>query len=151
MAELGQKGLAEPVRERIRSNRPTLAICLGLQLLAEGSEESPGVGGLRVFSGSAARFTGNVRVPQLGWNEIVPDAGCRFLERGYAYFANSYRLAEAPSGWSVAWAEHGERFVAAMERGAALACQFHPELSGAWGLRLLQRWLAAPPEEVRSC
>ncbi|XOV77310.1 MAG: hypothetical protein ACFHWZ_17760 [Phycisphaerales bacterium] len=64
----------------------------------------------------------------------------RFLRSGCAYFANSYRLTEAPDGWRVATSHYAGPFLAAMERGATLACQFHPELSGRWGLHLLARW-----------
>jgi len=68
-------------------------------------------------------------------------AGCNVLADGWAYFANSYRFESVPDGWSAALADHGGSFVAAMERGNVLACQFHPELSGDWGRRLLGRWL----------
>lgn len=141
MERLGASGLAEALAERIRAGRPTLAVCLGLQLLCQGSEESPGVPGLGVLPGQARRFPGTVVAPQMGWNRIAPDPGCALLEAGHAYFANSFRLTEAPPGWGVAWAEHGGPFVAACERGPLLACQFHPELSGAFGLCLLARWL----------
>ncbi len=141
MTRLGEAGLAEPLAERVREGRPTLAICLGLQILLEGSEESPGVPGLGVVGGVATRFTGDVRVPQLGWNRVEPE-GCAVLRPGYAYFAHSYRLTAPPSGWSCAWTEHGGRYVSAIERGPVLACQFHPELSGAWGTELLGRWLS---------
>ncbi|MBN2447452.1 MAG: hypothetical protein JXO22_12040, partial [Phycisphaerae bacterium] len=66
---------------------------------------------------------------------------CRLLTTGYAYFANSYRLTEVPAGWQAARTEYGGTFIAAIERGDVLACQFHPELSAAWGLGLLRRWL----------
>jgi len=95
-----------------------------------------------VLPGRASRFPAGVRVPQIGWNRIEPQAGAVFLEPGYAYFANSYRMTTVPAGWTAAFAEHGDRWVAALERGAVLACQFHPELSGVWGNQLLRRWLA---------
>ena len=76
----------------------------------------------------------------LEWSRIEPEPGCRYLEPGYAYFANSYRVLAAP-GCKVARAEHGQSFVAALERGPLLACQFHPELSGAFGHDLIARWL----------
>ena len=60
---------------------------------------------------------------------------------GAAYFANSYRLTDQPPEWHVAWSDHGGPFVAAVERGNILGCQFHPELSGPWGEGLLERWL----------
>jgi imidazole glycerol phosphate synthase glutamine amidotransferase subunit len=133
--------LLEPLRERLHAGRPTLCICLGMQMLFEQSEESPGVRALGVVRAAIGRFRGEVRVPQLGWNHVEPPRTARFLTPGHAYFANSYRATEAPAGWSVATSDHGERFVAAMERGNILACQFHPELSGAWGLALIKRWI----------
>ncbi len=141
MERLREEGLVDALTRRIESGRPTLAVCLGLQILLDGSEESPGVPALGAVPGHATRFTGDIRVPQLGWNEVEP-AGGRLLEPGYAYFAHSYRLETAPEGWHPAWTEHGSRYVSAIEREGVLACQFHPELSGAWGLRLLERWLA---------
>ncbi|MCU0225941.1 MAG: imidazole glycerol phosphate synthase subunit HisH [Acidobacteria bacterium] len=144
MENLATAGLTEALRARAVDGRPLLAICLGLQLLAESSDESPGVAGLALFPGRITRFAAEgIRIPQLGWNTVEPDARCRLLTSGHAYFANSYRLEQAPEGWHAAWSDHGGRFVAALERGRALACQFHPELSGAWGQALVARWLEA--------
>ena len=134
-------GMEQALRERIDAGRPTLGICLGFQLLGQGSEESPGAEGFGLLPGVATRYPAGVRVPQLGWNRVEPDADCRLLEPGYAYFANSYRFTERFPGWGTATADHGGPFVAAVERGPVLACQFHPELSGSWGLALLGRWL----------
>ena len=142
MQELRNSGLVEILRERVQENRPTLAVCVGLQLLLERSEESEGVLGLSLIPAKAKKFNSELRVPQLGWNRVEAGVECAFLESGYAYFANSYRLTEAPEGWSCAWADYGGAFVAAMEKGNILACQFHPELSGEWGVELLKRWLA---------
>ncbi len=141
MRTLEADGMVEPLRERLRAGGPTLCVCLGLQLLADGSEESPGVAALRVVRGMALRYPETVRVPQMGWNRVEPDGGCSLLAPGWAYFANSFRLVEAPDGWSVAWSDHAGPFVAAMERGPVLACQFHPELSGELGKALLSRWV----------
>lgn len=138
---LDEAGLTESLTDRIEAGRPTLGICLGLQLLCASSDESPGVMGLAVVDGHIERFGDDVRVPQLGWNEVLPDDRCLWIEPGYAYFANSYRLRHPPAGWNVARTDHGGRFVSAIERGDVLACQFHPELSGPWGLALLKRWL----------
>jgi imidazole glycerol-phosphate synthase subunit HisH len=85
-------------------------------------------------------FPATVRTPQFGWNEVRASEGCNLLDSGHAYFANSYRATAAP-GWQVATAEHGGRFVAAMERGNVIGCQFHPELSGDYGAALLSRFL----------
>ncbi len=142
LAALEADGLADALRERIDAGKPTLAICLGLQLLGAGSEETPDAAGLGVVDRFARRFPDTVTRPQLGWNRIEPDASAHLLARGYAYFANTYRFVDAPPGWSAAYADHGGRFVAALERGDVLACQFHPELSGDFGRELLARWLA---------
>jgi glutamine amidotransferase len=142
IAGLREAGLDGAVGARVSAGRATLAMCVGLQVLFEASDESPDARGLAAIPGRVGRFTDAVRVPQFGWNRVVPEPGCRFLEPGYAYFANSYRVLEAP-GCAIATAEHGRRFVAALERGGVLACQFHPELSGTYGHELIARWLAA--------
>lgn len=138
MANLVSAGLAEPMAERLRAERPTMAICVGLQLLFEGSDESPGAWGLGVIPGHVGRFEGDVRVPQFGWNRLEGEG--TVVRPGYAYFANSFRALAAP-GWTVATAEHGGTFVAAIERGPVVGCQFHPELSSGYGRDLLARWL----------
>ena len=127
--------------DRIEAGRPTLAICVGMQLLCEKSEESPGFSGLGVVRGTVTRLPQDLTVPQLGWNRVTPDSACRFLEPGWAYFANSYRLGSVSDGWVGARTQYGGSFVSAMERGDVLACQFHPELSGEWGSALLGRWI----------
>jgi glutamine amidotransferase len=146
MQPLRSHGLADAITRRVLGGRPTLAICLGLQLLCKSSDESPGVEGLGVVPATVGRFPDGVRVPQLGWNKVQPDAGCKLLTTGYAYFANSYRIEHTPEAWLAGTSEHGGRFVAALERGSVLACQFHPELSGNWGLGLLERWLETSDE-----
>jgi len=140
MSALRAARLDDVIAARARAGRPLLAICLGLQLLAEGSDESPGVAGLGVVPAIARRFPAGVRVPQLGWNVVRPIEDARDVEVGPAYFANSYRLDAIPEGWSGAIADYGGPFVAALERASVLACQFHPELSGAWGASLIRRW-----------
>ena len=141
IAKLDSAGIRDVVRERVVGDRSTLAICLGMQMLCEASDESPGVQGLGVIPGTATRFSGELRVPQLGWNCIESQSGTQVLGSGYVYFANSYRLTSAPHGWSVATADYGGRFVAAVERGRVVACQFHPELSGEFGMKMIRRWL----------
>ncbi|CAN5167128.1 imidazole glycerol phosphate synthase subunit HisH [soil metagenome] len=143
MERLHECGIVEPFRARLQEGRPTLSICLGLQLLCRASAETPGVEGIGFVDAEIIRFPETVRVPQLGWNEVAPAAKCEMLKPGYAYFANSYCLPTAPAGWNAARTEHGIPFVSAMEKGALLACQFHPELSGEWGLALLKKWVSA--------
>lgn len=147
----GMQGLREhhleaALQQRLRNKRrATLGICLGMQLFCESSDEAPDVAGLGVVPAAVQRFPGTprLRVPQLGWNAVQPAPECRFVQPGFAYFAHSYRLATAPIGWHAAYATHGEEFVAALESASTLLCQFHPELSGAYGLDLLRRWLEA--------
>lgn len=142
---LSATGLDRVVCGTIESGTPLLAICLGLQLLCEGSEESPGVPGLGLIPGTCRRLPDTVRVPHLGWNRVTPDDACRLVPEFDAAFANSYALADAPPGWAASWTVHGRRFVAALERGRVMACQFHPELSGGAGEDLMRRWLSAEP------
>ncbi|MFO0590827.1 MAG: imidazole glycerol phosphate synthase subunit HisH [Polyangiaceae bacterium] len=151
---LAERGLGAAIAERVQDSRPLLAVCLGMQLLLEASEEGPGERGLAVVPGVARLFDAHegIRVPQLGWNRVVPSSECRLLKQGYAYFANSYRLVEPPAGFASAVTFHGGSFVAAFERGPVLACQFHPELSGKWGIDLLSRWVSlAFAEETAAC
>jgi imidazole glycerol phosphate synthase glutamine amidotransferase subunit len=144
MAPLRETGLDEALIERIDAGRPTLAICVGLQLLCRDSEETPGAAGLGILPLTVTRFPNTVRVPQLGWNRIEADPACHLLQSGYVYFANSYRVTEVPEGWRGATADHGGPFVGGLERGAVLACQFHPELSGPFGHDLMKRWIQTP-------
>jgi len=147
MKKLVREGFVHAIRERVASGKPTLAICLGFQLLCEGSEESPGIPGIGAISGRAERFAETVRVPQIGWNRVNPSQGSVLLAPGYAYFANSFRLEKAPPGWAYATSSYGGIFIAALEKGGLLCCQFHPELSGAYGQTLLRRWLQLPPSK----
>jgi imidazole glycerol phosphate synthase glutamine amidotransferase subunit len=146
MEGLRAADLAEAVAERVRTGAATLCICLGLQLLGEGSEEDEGEAGLGALAFHSRRIrpdeaASDLRVPHLGWNRVEPDPGCELLEPGHAYFAHSYRVCDVPDGWRAGRTEYGGSFVSALERGRVLACQFHPELSGAWGLGLIRRWL----------
>ena len=150
MERLVAQDLVEPLRERLRAGWPTLAVCVGLQLLARGSAEADGVEGLGALDVHVGRFENDVRVPHMGWNRVDGT----WLERGHAYFANSFRIdgdARATleaDGWDVARCDYGGPFVAAVRRDGILACQFHPELSGAWGLELLRDWIARTEEDA---
>jgi imidazole glycerol phosphate synthase glutamine amidotransferase subunit len=142
MSALRAGGLDRAILDVAGAGTPVLAVCLGLQLLSEGSDETPGVSGLGLIRGVCRRLPAHVRVPHLGWNAVVPGDSCTFISDMEAAFAHSYALLEPPADWAAARTRHGVAFVAALERGAVLACQFHPELSGASGLDLLDRWLA---------
>ena len=148
MSVLEEADLASALRDRVDKGRPTLGICLGLQLLGRSSEESPGVTGLGCVPEEVRGFSPEVISPQMGWNHVVPAKDSKLLEAGYAYFANSYRFETIPERWTGATSEYGGPLVAALERGAVLGCQFHPELSGAYGERLMSRWLSL---EVTPC
>lgn len=142
MDQLRATGLDKAILERIAADKPTVAICVGLQVLCKESEETPGATGLGILPVKVRRFPDTVVVPQLGWNHIDTDPGCRFLKGGYTYFANSYFAESVPEGWLAAKAHHGVPFVAGLERANTLVCQFHPELSGKLGLDILGAWLA---------
>lgn len=141
MQMLKQHGLLDPLKERIASGLPMLAICLGMQLLARKSEESPEENGLDIFDTAVTHFPDTVRTPQFGWNMVNPQGSSFIQTAGYAYFANSYRYTSVPEGWTPSFSEHGGSFVSALEKGGILCCQFHPELSGAWGEEILRQWL----------
>lgn len=153
-------GFETVVREHLHAGRPFLGICVGLQLLMEGSEEAPGVPGLGLLPGRVVRFPASeVSVPHMGWNALQPVGDPPLLAgvpRGaYAYFAHSYVVtfgeqdgsergvaerswAALPPGSSGAVTEYGPtRFLSAYSHGAVHATQFHPEKSQAVGLAVL--------------
>jgi len=142
MASLRAHGLDTAIRDVAARGTPLLGVCLGMQMLCEASEETPGVAGLSVVAGTCRRLPSHVRIPHLGWNSVACEREAQFVTAGVAAFANSYALLESPAGWTPAWSTHGVPFVAALEREQLLACQFHPELSGAYGSALLDRWLS---------
>ncbi len=131
------------VWDRLRKGRPVLGICVGMQVLfetgVEHGEQTPGLG---VLPGSVTRLQADV-VPHMGWNTVrVPTGSALFdgLQAERFYFVHSYAAHEAPDVLATT-AEHGERFVAAVERGPLSATQFHPEKSGDAGAALLRNWI----------
>ncbi|MCX7027557.1 MAG: imidazole glycerol phosphate synthase subunit HisH [Spirochaetes bacterium] len=156
MSALRAKGLDKALLARAKEGKPTMGICLGMQMLCAGSEESPGVPGIGLLSSKVGRFRVELPLPQLGWNRVSPALGPTLLKAGWAYFANSYRVKDCPLGLKAAESSYGENFVAALEaykEGEALPflllCQFHPELSGPWGLDLFRRWMGLETLEAR--
>jgi imidazole glycerol-phosphate synthase subunit HisF len=141
LAALQARGLTAAISDVAARGTPLLGVCLGMQMLCERSEETQGVPGMGVIAADCRRLPDHVRVPHLGWNQVSAGSEARCVTSGVAAFANSYALRQAPPGWTASWCTHGVRFVAALERDAIVACQFHPELSGAYGAALLQRWL----------
>jgi len=144
IAALRNSGLDEAVRERAQLDRPLLAVCLGMQMLGTGSDENPGVAGLGIIDERFVALSGSMRLPHLGWNRVEADAG-GLLGSGDAAFANTFCLPRMPEGWRGAWTDYGGRFVSALQRRRLLATQFHPELSGRFGMDLLRRWLEDRP------
>lgn len=151
MNRLREYGLAEVIREIARENRPFLGICLGLQLLFESSEESPGVDGLGILKGRILRIpdgreeSGRPRkIPHIGWNSLTfPKEGRLFAglpEETYVYFVHSYYL-KAEEDIVTARTEYGVPIDASVEKGNLFACQFHPEKSSEAGLRILQNFV----------
>ena len=141
LEQLRKGQLTEALTERIQKGLSTLCVCVGFQLLFEQSEESPKIRGLCILPGKVEKFPESVSVPQFGWNYVTADKDCRFLESGFAYFANSFRVVNLPPKCTGGTCVHGGPFVAALETKGLLACQFHPELSGSWGISLLTRWV----------
>lgn len=131
------KSLYRPLKKELEAGKPFLGICLGLQLLFEGSDESPGYEGYGLMEGTCTKFTEG-KVPQIGWNRIEPSID--IFPEGWAYYVNSYRI-EA-SERAIATSDYHGRFVAAVQDDTITAFQFHPEKSGPYGLSLLRWWLS---------
>ena len=148
MANLRRHGYVEPVQAWIAEDRPFLGICLGLQVLCESSEESPGVEGFGVVPSPVVKFVPapEIKVPQIGWNRVCGVPGREApLFRGipdgsYFYFVHSYYLPGA-EGWDAGRTVHGIEYTSAVCRGRAAAVQFHPEKSQQAGLRLLRNFV----------
>lgn len=149
MASLESRGLVDPVRAFIRQGKPFLGICLGLQLLFDSSEESPGVKGLGVLPGKILRIPDGegLKVPHIGWNSLsFPNGRGRLFaglsQEPYVYFVHSYYLKAEDPQIVAATTEYGVTIHASVEKGNLFACQFHPEKSGAEGLQILQNFAA---------
>lgn len=150
---LRRSGLEESVRLAVDRAVPFLGICVGFQLLFDGSEEEPGVKGLSVLPGQVRRLGGSERLPQMQWNLVRPVAGrsCRLLafegggeEATWFYFVHSYAPVVDPAARSavVGVCDYGGAVTAAVETGAVFGTQFHPEKSGRRGLEMLGRFAA---------
>lgn len=147
MAKLNQYGLTEVIRQVADRGTPFLGICLGLQLMFESSQESPGVEGLGLLKGKIYRIPDGMglKVPHMGWNslDIRPDSGLfSGISTGeYVYFVHSYYLKAENEAAVAASAEYGVHIHAAVEWENLYGCQFHPEKSGDTGLRILKNFV----------
>jgi glutamine amidotransferase len=148
MASLKKMELDKVIREVAESKKPFLGICLGLQLLFEGSEESRGVEGLHLLDGQILRIPDQegLKIPHIGWNSLAyPNEGRLFAgipEESYVYFVHSYYLKATDEKIVRATTEYSTLIHASVEKDNLFACQFHPEKSGAVGLAILKNFVS---------
>jgi glutamine amidotransferase len=148
MKNLEDFSLVEPIKSFIKGGKPFLGICLGLQLLFEGSEESPDVKGLGILRGNVVRFPRfdkeRLKVPHMGWNQIEMERPIPILEGiphgSWFYFVHSYFPEPEDSRVIAVKTQYGVKFTSAVERDNIFACQFHPEKSSTLGLRILENF-----------
>lgn len=146
MEKLLRYELHKVIHEAVEKEIPFLGICLGLQLLFNGSEEAGGVEGLRVLKGDILRIPEKegLKIPHIGWNSLeLTNDGRLFRgieDSSYVYFVHSYYLKAADEGIVTASTEYGTHIHASVERGSVFACQFHPEKSSGVGLKILKNF-----------
>jgi glutamine amidotransferase len=146
---LRRSGLQDAIVAAIARGTPFLGICVGMQWMFAGSEESPQTSGLGIFNGACEHFPSAVKSPHVGWNQLELSNDSRLFEsrllRGipslsFAYFSHSFRVPVTPE--TVAGCEYGGTFSAAVERGHLFGVQFHPEKSGDLGIQVLRNFCA---------
>jgi glutamine amidotransferase len=149
MARFRARGFVEAVRAFVRSGRPFLGVCLGMQLLFEESEEDGRHAGLGILPGRVVRLSADVKVPHMGWNALALRAPSPLLDAcrdgDHVYFIHSYRAVPADPALVAATADYGGEIAAVVGRRNVWATQFHPEKSGRVGVRMLAsfaRWAA---------
>ena len=146
MVQLKKYELDKVVHEVADKKTPFLGICLGLQLLFESSEETPGVEGLHLLDGHILRIPEEegLKIPHIGWNSLeFPNKGRLFegiAEQPYVYFVHSYYLKAAEESIVTATTEYGTHIHASVEKENIFACQFHPEKSSTVGLQILKNF-----------
>ena len=149
MERLNASGMADLIRKAVQNGIPLLGICLGLQLLFEESEESPGAAGLGLLKGKIVKIPGDagLKVPHMGWNSLHLEKQTRLFagipEESYFYFVHSYYLKAEDRSIVAATTQYGVTIDAAIETGRVFACQFHPEKSSSYGMRILQNFINA--------
>lgn len=144
MANLRSRGLDAAIVRSIEEGKPFLGICIGLQVLFEYGEEMGCHRGLGIFPGRVRRFAGDMKVPHMGWNQVILKQKCPILEgipdRSYFYFVHSY-YAETPAEEIIcATTLYGIEFPSVIARDNIFAVQFHPEKSSALGLKVLENF-----------
>lgn len=141
MRNLTEYGLVDVIREVIARGTPFLGICLGLQMLFDGSEEDPGVKGLGIFPGMVRKIVAPaLKIPHMGWNNLEFTGDSRLfsdLAEPYVYFVHSYHAVPEDNSLVTAVVDYGGPVTAAVGRGNIQAVQFHPEKSGTVGLAML--------------
>jgi len=146
MAQLKKYELDKVVHEVVQKETPLLGICLGLQLMFESSEETPGVEGLHLLDGHIRRIPDaeGIKIPHIGWNSLEFPMESRLFkgiaDQSYVYFVHSYYLKAADERIVAATTEYGTHIHAAVEHGNVFACQFHPEKSSTVGLQILKNF-----------
>ncbi|MDY3920252.1 MAG: imidazole glycerol phosphate synthase subunit HisH [Candidatus Limivivens sp.] len=154
MKNLESFGLVDVIREVTDRGTPFLGICLGLQLLFEESEESPGVPGLGILKGKILRIPDapGLKIPHMGWNSLKLTGNGRLFQglpaEPYVYFVHSYYLKAAEEEIVKASAWYSTAIHASVEKGNVFACQFHPEKSSDVGLRILKNFAELTKEEA---
>lgn len=142
---LEEAGLAEGIMEFLKTERPFLGICLGLQLLFEESEEERKRSGLGVLCGGVKRFSGGLKVPHMGWNTINKTKETKLFENvpdgSYMYFVHSYYVDPEDQDEAVCSTEYGVNFTSAVQKGNVMGVQFHPEKSQDLGLAVLANFV----------
>ena len=146
MDALKKSGMDKTVKEVAEQNKPLLGICLGLQLMFEESEETPGVEGLGLFKGKIVKIpdTG-LKIPHMGWNSLEGHQNSVLLgnlgDNPYVYFVHSYYLTTPEEDVVSAYTNYGAKLGIAVERGNVFATQFHPEKSGDVGMTILKNFI----------
>ena len=145
MTALRNSGLEAVTKEAATDGRPFIGICIGMQMLFDGSDESPDVSGLGIVPGRVTRLPNTVRLPQIGWNTLTVTPGSQLCaglpDPAWLYFVHSYAAEPADDAIVAAWCNYGRSFPAAIEAGSLWATQFHPEKSGAVGMQLMQNFV----------
>ena len=137
-------GMVAAMEQRVRVDAmPFLGICVGMQLLADAGVEHKTTRGLGWISGTVRAIApaADLKIPHMGWNDVVPTQGAPLIEAGEAYFLHSYHFDATDDGDVLAKTDHGGPLVAAVGRGNIMGVQFHPEKSQSYGINFLKRFL----------